>query len=369
MNFNQNKNNMNSPRTKLLLLALLPILFSSCKKVFELPAEKEYISKNLNYGSKFFEPILGRTTVFGNFNADNSTQPLTFKIVNARFGDGRPMTDLFTTKEVWVWTGEYDGKEKSLEEINAKRKKETKPLLEVRTSGQFILWASATDDLVTARKADSSHLVQNRRFFDVKVSNTGGEVILKDLELRLWRERAYEPQTDVNPYTGAVARNPIDPFNPKGRDYIRPNLSNVIGKVSRKALVSNDNIKDVVAYIRPFTGGNGHSLRFKFLNKDSVAINPALFNETKWDILVHGFNRVTTAEYVQYDVAYPIPLVNIPTIYASGGRANVNFSYSRIGFGGIRQTANIGLGFSIYREGDWEIVFHFKTDNPKFEDE
>jgi len=371
MNFKLNNKSMARIKgTWLPFPMLLLLLVAGCKKIFELPAEKDYLSNSMSYGTKFYEPVLGRTTMFGDFNANNSTQPLTFSIVNARFGDGRPMTDLFKTKDVWVWTGAYDGKEKSLDEINSKRKKVSKPLFEVRSSGQLILWSSATDDLVAARKPDSSNLIQDRRFFDVKISNSGGEVIMKDMELRLWRERPYEPSTDLDPYKGTIARNPANPQDPTKRNYIRPSrLSNVIGKNSRKELVSNDNTKDVVVYIRPFSGGNGHSLRFKFLDKDSVAINPVKFNETKWDQLVHGFNRKTSAEYVQYDVAYPIPLVNIPTPYASGGRANINFAYSRLGFGGARQVATLGLDFSIYREGDWEIVFHFRTDNPKFEDE
>ena len=363
MNFNFNNN-----RIVFLLLFISPL--AGCKKIFEVPAEKEYISNKISYSAKLFEPVLGRTALMGTFSADNSTQPLTFSIANARYGDGRPMTDLFKPKEVWVWTGAYDGKEKSLEEINSKRRKEVHPLFEVRSSGQFILWSSATDDLVAARKADSTNLIQDRRFFDVKVSNSGGEVIIKDMELKFWRERPYEPSTDLNPYTGKVAPNPGDPRNPNKRDYIRPSrLSNIIGKNTRKALVTDDNTKDVVVYIRPFSGGNGHSLRFKFLNKDSVAMNPALFNETKWDLLVHGFNRKSTTEYVQYDVAYPIPLINISTPYANSGKANVNFVYSRLGFGGARETGTLGLDFSIYREGDWEIVFHFRNDNPKFEDE
>ncbi|SMC87276.1 DUF5007 domain-containing protein [Pedobacter nyackensis] len=368
MSFNLNNNRNIQRKSKWLLFAVPFILsFSGCKKLFEVPGEKEYISNKISYGTKFFEPILGRTTLMGSFNADNSTQPLTFSIVNARYGDGRPITDFYKTKEVWVWTGAYDGKEKTLEEINSKRKKELRPLLEVRASGQLILWSSATDDLIPARKTDSTNLLQDRRYFDVKVSNIGGEVIIKDLEFRLWRERPYEPSNDFNPYTGKIAITPADFLDPINKlNYIRPSrISNIIGKSTRKELVSND----VVVSIRPFSGGNGHSLRFRFLDKNAVVINPAKFNETKWDQLVHGFNRQTTDEYVQYDVAYPIPLINIPTSYASGGRANVNFSYSRLGFGGIRQVGSIGLDFSIYREGDWEIVFQFRNDNPKFEDE
>lgn len=371
MSFKLNNNRIIQRKSKWLLFSVPFILsFAGCKKLFEVPAEREYISNKISYGAKFFEPVLGRTGLMGSFNADNSTQPLTFSIINARYGDGKPMTDLFKTKEVWVWTGAYDGNEKSLEEINSKRKKETRPLLEVRNSGQLILWASATDDLVAARNPDSTNLIQERRYFDVKVSNSGGDVIIKDMELRLWRERPYEPYSDFNPYTGKIGLVPADFVGPYKLNYIRPSrLSNIIGKNTRKALVSNDATQDVIVYIRPFTGGNGNSLRFKFLDKNSLPIDPSRFNETRWDQLVHGFNRVSTTEYVQYDVAYPIPLINISTPYASGGRAKVDFSYSRLGFGSVRETGSIGLDFSIYREGDWEIVFHFRNDNPKFEDE
>jgi hypothetical protein len=75
-----------------------------------------------------------------------------------------------------------------------------------------------------------------------------------------------------------------------------------------------------------------------------------------------------TSTAVKYEVAYPIPLVQIPTPYTntSGNRASVAFSYDRIGFGGFRVDATIGLNFAIFEKGDWEIVFWFNKDNPKF---
>jgi hypothetical protein len=86
--------------------------------------------------------------------------------------------------------------------------------------------------------------------------------------------------------------------------------------------------------------------------------------------MIHGFNMQTTDEYVQWDVAYPIPLVEIPTSYARGGtRAHVELRYSRIGFGGFRAMSGFGLDFAIYRPGDWEIVFLFRNENPKFEND
>lgn len=360
-------------KSKLKYLSVLVIMglliASGCKKLYNLPEEKDFLSGNLNYQSKILEPVLGRTSLMGNVSLDNSTLPMTFEIVNPRYGDGRPVTDLFQVRPTWVWKAAYDGLETSLEEIEGKRELEDRPLFEVRESGQFIMWASSTNELIEPRPKDSSDLVQDIRFFDLKVSNSGGEMLIKDFQIRPWREQPYSPFTDINPYTGELAPDPSDPNNPRKRDFIRPSLSNVIGVESNQMLHSNDEKKDVVVYIRPFEGGSGKNLRFVFLDKDSVAMNPALFNETKWETLVHGFNMIMTQEFVQYDVAYPIPLVDIRTEYASGGNANVNFSYSRKGYGGNLTFGSIGLDFKIFRPGDWEIVFHFRSENPKFDDE
>ena len=345
-------------------------VLSSCKKIFNLPNDKDYLSSNVNYSNKIFEPIIGRTTVIGGFNGDNSTQPIKFEIVNPRFGDGRPVTDLFQKKSTYVWTAPYNGLEKSLAEIEAKRKLQEHPLFEVLPSGEFILWASSTNELIAPRPADSTNFPQDTRFFDLKITNTGGHTIIRDFQIRPFRERPYEPSDDFNIYSGGPAPHPKTPYNPLSRNYIRPFLNNVIGATTDIPLESNDDKKDVVVYIRPFTGGTGNSLRFKFLNKDSVEMNPAFFNETVWDKIVHGFNFQKTLTYAQYDVAYPIPLVEIPTIYAPGGtRDHAEFRYSRIGFGGVRVVASFGIDFAIYRKGDWEIVFHFRKDNPKFENE
>ncbi len=357
-------------KKELMLLLSAIIVISGCKKIFDLPQEKDFLSPNINFSNKVLQPIIGRNNLMGGFNADNSTQPLKFEIVNARYGDGKPYDDLFQKVPTYVWTAAYTGLETSLEEIEAKRKLEEHSLFEIRSSGEFILWASATNQLIKPRPADSTNFPQDTRFFDLKISNSGGEQLIRDFEVRPFRERPYEPSNDFNSYTGEPAPDPRTPFSKVGRDYIRPFLTNVTGATTDISLVSDNNKRDVIVYIRPFTGGNGHNLRFKFLDKDSVAINPTRFNETNYDKLVHGFNKTMTDEYVQYDVAYPIPLVEIPTTYAPyGSRAHVAFDYSRKGFGGNRILASFGIDFAIYPKGDWEIVFYFKGDNPKFKDE
>jgi len=350
-------------------LATLSMVVVSCKELYDLPEDKDFISDNLSYSSKVLEPKLGRTTVFTNLNVDNSTLPMTFEIVNPRFGDGRQALDFLQVVPTYEWIAEYDGKETSLEEIEKKRRLVEKPMFEIDSNGRFILHASSNNELIEPRPVDTVLKTQDIRFFDLKMSNSGGVRYIKDFQFIPWRQLDYEP-TDLNPYTGEIAPDPISPKDPRKRAYIVPGwLNNVVGQHTNVNLVNNDQKKDVVVYFREFEGGNGHKLRFVFLNKDGNPIHPEDFNETKWDNLVHGFNKTITPEYVEYDVAYPIPLTSFTTPYSSGGWARADFSYSRIGWGGTRITASFGLNFRIFKKGDWEIVFHFQNDNPKFDNE
>lgn len=357
---------------KTLIFLVTVIVFSGCRKIFDLPDEKDYLSTKINYTIKDFTAILGRTTLMqGAFNADNSSFPMQFEIVNPHFGDGRPANDILTKQPTLVWISEYTGKETSLAEIEAKRKLEEHSVVEVRGSGEIIVWNTATSAIITPR--DSIIYPQDIRYFDVKVTNSGGTTTIKDLSITPSIERPYSPDNDINPFNGLP-----NTTTPGGNTLIRnfPTIFGMVGESTNQRLTTNDrNTGLVYLYIRKFEGGNGNSLRFKFLNKDSVAIDPARFNETKWDEVVHGFNMVMNEEYVQYDVAYPIPVAAIPTRFTSGGvdgggsDAHVEFSYSRLGFGGFREKGTISQNFKIYEKGDWEIVFHFVTVNPKFANE
>ena len=348
----------------------ITLSFTSCNKIYNLPEDRDFISDNISYNTKEFFPILGRNNTMGSINLDNSSLPVKFEIVNARYGDGRKVEDLFQVRPTYRWIDEYDGKETSLEEIEKKRVLENRPLMEVDSVGRFILHSTATNDLITPRSPDSSLLTQDLRYFDLKITNTGGVRYVRDFFIAPWFQREYDPSNDINPYTGGVAPDPASPRDPRRRDYITPTrLNNVLGEVSNIPLVNNNEKKDVVVYIRRFQGGDGKKLRFVFLDKDENPINPLLFNETRWDKLVHGFNMNMTNQYVEFDVAYPIPLTSFNTEYVSGGRARVNFIYSRVGFGGGRTTSTVGLDFSIYQAGDWEIVFHFRNENPRFGNE
>lgn len=112
----------------------------------------------------------------------------------------------------------------------------------------------------------------------------------------------------------------------------------------------------------------GNTLTFKFVDTLFNPIDPNKFAATKWDEVVHGFDMVKDSEKVTYKVAYPIPLANYPTIYTSsdGNFARAVFRYERQGFGNIKETAMLGMNFSIFQKGDWEIIFWFRSERPKF---
>lgn len=371
----------NATKYKVLIFLAVAVAFTGCRKIFDLPEEVDYLSIKADYNTKVFNPRLGRTTAtVGAFNPDASSFPMTFTIQNARFGDGRDATDMFALKPTLVWTSEYTGLEKSLAEIENRRKIENRPMVELRGSGDLVMWYTATRDLI--KPSDSVVLPQDIRYFDVKIANSGGSRVIKDLQLIPRIDIPYEPSDDYNTINGKP-----NTTTPGGKIRIF-NYPNVNGVKSADNNMPMDDVRSatkgrVYMYIRKFTADpNGNRLRFKILNRDSVAINPLMFNETKWNEQVHGFNEAgtelgykMTAEYVEYKVAYPIPVARIPTRFTAGGVqgtgdfARFEFVYSRVGFGGVREFGNISRNFKIFEKGDWEIVIHFKDKNPKFDND
>ncbi|TKC09180.1 DUF5007 domain-containing protein [Pedobacter frigoris] len=366
---------------KVLILLTAVISFTGCRKVFDLPEEVDYLSTKADYNTKIFTPRLGRTSVTVNaFNPDASSFPMTFTIQNARFGDGRDASDMMAVKPTLIWASEYTGQEKTLAEIENKRRIENRPMVELRGSGDLIMWYTATRDLI--KPSDSVTYPQDIRYFDVKISNSGGSRVIKNLQIIPRIDVPYEPSDDYNTINGKP--NTTTPGG-KVRVFNYPSISGIKGATTNVAMndPKNPTTGRVYLYIRKFSNdANGHRLRFKFLNKDSVAMNPLLFNETKWLEQVHGFNEAgtelgykMTTEYVEYNVAYPIPLARIPTRFTAGGAtgsgdmAHVEFTFSRVGFGGVREFGKLSKDFKIYEKGDWEIVFHFKDINPKFDND
>lgn len=341
-------------------LVLLIIGLAGCKKWF--PEDLDYLSPKAVYSQKLFNPILGRTTVYSMiFNSDNSTTPITFKIVNVRYrSTNEPTHDLEKTAPVWVWTEGYTGNEKTLAEIEAKRHEETHPIFEIREkSGDLILWSSA-DSSMLRQQPDSGYL------FDVVATNSGGTNTYKDMVLDPMRELPYSPATDIDPLTGLPAFKYTSDSTAITWLYASPSISNMLGD-STELPIDKDSVK--VLFRKT---GNGNSLTFKFLDKDSVLINPAKFNATgPLDSLLHGFNVRATPQYIRYDVAYPIPVIKYATRWTTGdgSQTKVKFAYDRKGYGGGNQRGTLDFSFAIYQKGDWEVLFYFFGDTPRFRDE
>lgn len=336
-------------KNNILKTALILVGFSTtmiaCKK--NLPDERLSLEKDSNFTNTVFQPVLGRNTLFSdNFFYGGSSQPLTFKILNMRRFNGDPAPELNDNFPVKTWEVAYDGTEKSIAEIEAKRKTEYRKLFEVREhSGQFLMWAAANSNFVKAQ-ADSGYV------FDVEVSNSGGRRYFQGFKLRPFRERPYEP-SNLNPVTGQATNIGISASL----------VSNIKGSRTGNYMGGGD-----VTVLFKKNNEAGNSLSFKFVDSLYQTIDPNKFKDTEWDKLVHGFNMVKNTDSVKFDVAYPIPLVNYRTPYTttSGAQAKVVFRYNRLGFGNSLEKALLGLNFNIYEPGNWTIVFWFRNEYPKF---
>jgi hypothetical protein len=329
-----------------LTLLLGSIVLSSCRK--NLPDERLSIASDSQYTQYVYQPVLGRNTLFANnFQYGNSSRPLDFKIVNMRTFNGEPAPELTNNYPVTVWKTAYDGTEKSIAEIDAKRTTENHPLFEIRPhSGEFMMWAAANSNMIKAQP-DSGYV------FDVEMSNSGGRKYFQNFRLRPLRERPYEP-SNLDPVTGQGTSVSVNPTS--------LNITGLRGQ----PLNTRDDVQVLFK-----KAGNGNSITFKFVDTLSNPIDPNKFAATDWANLVHGFNMVKDATKVKYEVAYPIPCSAYPTKYTtlSGEQARVVFRFNRQAFGNVLQQCFMALNFNIYQQGDWEITFWFKRDKPKFDND
>ncbi|MGY3053006.1 hypothetical protein ACVWYG_001203 [Pedobacter sp. UYEF25] len=346
------KFDLNNVKKFYLFLAFALTLYG-CKK--NLPDDRLSLGLDSRFTQNIYQPVLGRTTVFtGNFNIASSSVPLDFKIVNMRRFSGEDAPELRDFFPIKVWKQSYDGTETSLADIEAKRTTENHQLFEIRQhSGQFVMWAGAKSSFVKAQP-DSGYV------FDVEMSNSGGRKYFQNFKLTPFRERPVEPST-LDATTGQATTTTVPAAV----------VSNIRGKRTNRFLNSGD--VRVLFKLKPegAVGNTGHSITFRFVDTLFNAIDPNKFAKTKWNEVVHGFNMVKTATEVTYQAAYPIPLTKFPTKYTTlgGDQATSLFRFDRIGAGNSLQSAILGMNYNIYQEGDWEVIFWFTTELPKFEND
>lgn len=318
-----------------------------------LPDDLDALGDDTRFNTRIYSPTLGRNTLFDqNFNAGNSSKPLALSIVNIRRSNGDPAPELTNTYPVKVWKKQYTGEEKTLAEIEEKRAIEYRPAFEIQKhSGNFNMWNIGPNESIKT-EPDSGYI------FDVEVSNSGGRRYERGLKLKPQKARPYEPSI-YHPVSGVAPNSFVFPnrmilmYSDRDMSFVNPSSVHIFftKDVDNKA--------------------PGSTLTFSFVDSVNNYVDPMKFNQVKWEELIHGFNHRFVGKKVVYDVAYPMPLVALPTKYttADGLKASVFFSFDRIGYAGLRDIGGVGLDFAIFEEGHWEIQFRFTEALPKFENE
>lgn len=333
-------------------LVLCSMIHTSCKSL--IPESIDALGDDVNYTIREYTPTLGRKTIYENAaNLGNtSTFPLEFKLINIRTVDGIPANELTDKFPVKIWTGNYTGEEKSIEEIESKRETQYRSILEIaKNSGDIMMWDFGSSDWIRTQP-DSCYL------FDVEISNSGGRRYERGLRLKPYKQRPYEP-SQYNVVTGLATDQALYPSS----------SSNLYGEKTGDYIFGGD---IQVFVFKDFSNKQpGGSLTISVMDSLNIPIDIKQFKDTKWNEMVHGFNPEFKDNKVTYSVAYPIPLIQYPTKYTTedGSRAQIALRYNRIGFGGFLTQAHLGFNFAIYEEGHWEIQFRFRGESPKFDNE
>lgn len=335
----------------------LSILFGlvscfSCKSF--IPESLDALGDDINYMVKEFTPTLGRKTLYEKaVNVGNSsTLPLEFKIINVRTVEGDPATELTDKFPVKVWKASYTGEEKSLEEIEAKREIEYHSILEIgKNSGDIMFWDFGNSNWIRTQP-DSCYV------FDVEIANSGGRRYARNLRLKPYKERPYEP-SQYNYETGLATRAALTPSQ----------VSNLYGERTGDLIFPSD--IDVFVFRHYDNTAATKTLTISVLDSMNNYIDIQKFKNTDWKNMLHGFNQRFENKKAVYDVAYPIPLITYPTRYttADGSRARIALKFNRLGFAGLLQECMLGFDFAIYEEGHWEIQFRFRKETPKFDND
>ncbi|SKC07690.1 protein of unknown function [Sphingobacterium nematocida] len=337
-----------------LLLQLLAgaLVITSCKSL--IPDSVDALGDDVNYLTTEYTPTLGRKTVFENAATmgTSSSFPLDFKLVNVRRSDGEPATELTDKFPMKVWKSKYTAEEKSIAEIEAKRVVEYRSILEVgKNSGDIMFWDFGNSNWIKTQPDPGYE-------FDVEISNSGGRKYARNLKLKPFKERAYEP-SQYNEVTGLAANAALP-------------ISVAVGLVGER---TGDYIfgSDIQVFVIKDTENKtpGGTLSISLMDSLNNPLDIRLFKDTEWNKMIHGFNPVFKDNKVTYDVAYPIPLVKYPSNYTTsdGSMARILLRCDRVGFGGLLSPAMLGFNFSIYEEGHWEIQFRFRGETPKFDND
>ena len=334
----------------ILMLFIGTSLLSSCKN--NIPDDLDAFGDDITFNGNSLSPFLGRVSTYENIiNLSNKTTlPLTFKIMDVRTIEGEHAPEILEKYPVKVWHKQYNAEEKSIEEIEAKRKIEYRPLLEIQEkSGDLTFWNAGNSSMIKTLPSDGY-------LFDIEVSNSGGRRYARNFLLAPRKERDYEP-SQYDDILG-IAKD----------SYLRP---------TRQSYLYGEKTGRPVSDVRVYIFENkeiktpGSTFSVSVLDSLGNIIDIDKFKNTDFAHLVHGFNPRKSNGKITYDVAYPMPLVAFPSRYTNetGSRVKIPLRYNRMGRGGKIIEAELAFEFAIYREGHWEVQFRFNGESPNFENE
>lgn len=158
-----------SLKIKCILWLALTLFVASCKK----DDNKGFLSPALKYTNPSIKVSVGASLIqSGAMVADESTKPLVFSIDAIYTADGKIADGVMNYKvDTYFWQKEYTGKEKTVAEIDEKRTKVNRPAIDINPeNGNIVIYPEASD---------TTKLVKGKYTIDVRVKNSGGEMLIK----------------------------------------------------------------------------------------------------------------------------------------------------------------------------------------------
>lgn len=312
------------------LTALYILLLTISTACYKIPKEGT-ISDQMQFSLKQVDLTPGRLQIIGEgyglkVNIASTTIPFRFEVervfkVDGKGEKGEDVTALFKKEiDTREWTGQYTGKEKTREELDAKRK----------TIKHAILSFTGANELVF--NYGSPEITTGKYWLDVRVSNSSG---FKILEKKL--------MLNVKPNA--------------------PTFLQVSKPTSGLDVLTECNV-DLVKT------GNGNSLTVSVVEKDGTVIPLDSLSAgslaTSFDNLLN-FKKDKFEDKTVYDVEYPLPFVPsyVYYPYSAGRTQRVLYSrYATILNGAGEPVRTLRYSFTFYcgisEKGDWVLTVHLK---------
>jgi hypothetical protein len=252
----------------LLGAAVIGSFAYGCRKV---DLQDGYFGENIRYRDKIMTLETGRDVMKGDLLLDRSTGPITVELAAIRKWNGQPAPEMLQQVDAVEWIDEFTGQEKTLEELEKKKKKVKRPVFEINKNDGRIIF-----------RKESYEMDSCTYFIDVKVTNgAGSRVISNALEVKVVKGADFEYRND---YAWIVCADYDD---------------------ACYTYFDSINIRfQKVEYM-----GEGSTVTFQFIAPDGSVINPKTFPEgskqkgKRMEDFTFAFRKFD--DRLEYDVAYP----------------------------------------------------------------